>query len=73
MSRSIGIYVQKAPFYQKTNKIKNIYKDIVHLFCLKRFFFKRGFLYINTKRTEHKAKYFGFFTFYSRLREENSV
>ena len=47
----IGVYIQKMPFYKKIHKIKNIYKDIAHLFCLKRFFFKLRFLYVKKKRT----------------------
>ena len=39
----IGVYIQKMPFYKKIHKIKNIYKDIAHLFCFKRFYFNAVF------------------------------
>ena len=46
-----------------------------HIFCLKSFFFKCCFLYINTKKNQKNSKIFliHYIRYYSRLREENSV
>ena len=69
----VTFYIQKTSFYHKNTCFKKIYKYTANCFCLKHFFYKRLFLYINVNRMRQITNILLFVMFYSYLRKKNDV